>query len=73
VERLLKPLVDRNEHCKGRNRSYFLLHGVSLEWHRKGAEARRVFGHLEPAPWPWSWTLGSHYALGRLGNGDIEA
>jgi serine/threonine-protein kinase len=72
AERLLKPLVERNEHRRGRNLSNF-LHGVTLEWRRKGAEARRVFSYLEPAPWPRTWTLGSHYALGRLGDGDVEA
>ena len=65
-------ILDRKDHRRGKNLSNF-LHGVSLIAKGREEEARLVFSYLQGLPWPRSWTLGSHYALGRLGNGNLAS
>lgn len=72
AERQLRAFVERNEHRTGKNLSNFLL-GASLLLRQREEEALHVFRLLEPSPWPRTWTLGSHYALGRLGAGRVES
>jgi hypothetical protein len=68
----LAGLVARGEHRTGRSLCNF-LHGVTLILEEREEEAARVFRQLPGIPWPRTWTLGSHYAAGRLGDGDLGA
>jgi tetratricopeptide (TPR) repeat protein len=72
AEKQLAPLLERNDHRTGKTLCNF-LNGVALILRGREEEALRVFSHLPGVPWPRTWTLGSHYALGRLGNGSLEA
>jgi eukaryotic-like serine/threonine-protein kinase len=67
----LGPLLARGDHRTGRNLANF-LQGISLILAGRPEEALRTFSQLSPEPWPRTWTLGSHYALGRLGEGDLD-
>jgi len=67
----LSPLIARNDHRSGRNLANF-LHGVLSILQGRQDHAERIFAFLQPAEWPRTWTLGSHYALGRLGRGSLE-
>ncbi|ANM30150.1 hypothetical protein ABI59_12065 [Acidobacteria bacterium Mor1] len=69
--RELEPLIDRGDHLKGRN-LVNLLYGAYLLATRRPGEAERTFRRLRPTPWPRTWTLGSHYASGQLGEGSLD-
>jgi serine/threonine-protein kinase len=72
ADKQLRYFLDRDDHKSGRNLANF-LHGTALIRRGREDEAMDVFGHLGAEPWPRSWTLGSHYALGRLGGGNVAA
>lgn len=71
AERHLKPFRERGDHRTGRNLSNF-LEGASLMLRSRAEEAMEVFGCLPETRWPRTWTLGSHLATGRLGEGSPE-
>lgn len=72
ADRQLRQFLERDDHKTGRNLSNF-LHGVSLIMAGRGDEAQRVFSLLPEASRPRTWTLGAHYAAGRLGGGTFDA
>ncbi len=72
ADKHLRYFLQRNDHRSGKNLSNF-LHGVSLIQRGQQENALVVFKYLDAVRWPRSWTLGSHYALGRLGGGDMAA
>jgi len=67
----LKPLLAAGRHRQGRDLTNF-LHGAQLLMNRRERQAQRVFSLLPPSPTPRTWTLGSQYAAGRLGDGDVN-
>jgi hypothetical protein len=71
ASRQLRPLLERNDHRRGKNLSNF-LYGTLLIRGGREEEAREVFSCLPRTAWPRTWTIGSHYALGRLGGGRLE-
>lgn len=71
AEKQLHPFLERGDHRHGRNLSNF-LYGVCLLLRKREEEALHVFAYLPPVPWPRTWTLGSHHALGRLGGGKLK-
>ena len=72
ADKLLEFFLRRNDHLNGRNLANF-LHGVSLTLQGREDAAQRTFSRLPAYPFPRTWTLGSHYATGRLGDGDLRA
>ena len=70
-QRALVPFVERGDHRTGRN-LVNLLHGATLLARDRDEEAVAVFNLLRPTAWPRTWRLGSHYAAGRLGGGDLD-
>jgi serine/threonine-protein kinase len=72
ASRQLEILVKRGDHRAGRNLCNFLYGALLIMKGREDA-AREVFAALPLARWPRTWTLGSHYALGRLGDGRLES
>jgi len=69
---VLEPLIARNDHKSGRNLAN-LLHGAVLLAGGREEAAMGVFALLDAAPWPRTWTLGSHYFLEALGGGSLQA
>lgn len=66
--RFLQPLLERGDHLSGRNMANFLF-GALLTKQGHAKEAARTFELLPATRWPRTWTLGSLYASGRLGEG----
>lgn len=69
--RVLRPLIARNDHLRGRNLANF-LHGATLLARQREGEARQVFERLPAERWPRTWTLGSYYATERLGSAGVH-
>ena len=70
--RQLRPFVERGDHRSGKNLTNF-LHGSELLLRGREGEAWHTFSLLNEALWPRTWTLGSHYALDRLGGGKVAS
>ena len=69
--RELEPFLRRNDHASGRNLANFLV-GCLAMLRGERDQAIETFAALKPMRWPRTWTLGSYYASGRLGDGDLS-
>jgi serine/threonine-protein kinase len=63
--RALKPLVEADAHCSGRDMSNF-LYGAAQLMAGKRRQAKHTFEMLPATDWPRTWTLGSYAATERL-------
>ena len=71
AERELAPLLAKGRHREGRDMTNF-LQGAWLLLNGRPEAASRTFEMLPADTPPRTWTLGSYYAAGRLGDGDVD-